>query len=324
MLADAGAEQHTTARCFGLFADQVDLAGEVTGEVRDVLRQAVRPERLRDRDHLLVRCVGTGHVATVGQYVQEDPRRGEPDGSLADRFGGEFGDPPQLGRRWCFADGAFAHDVRADRAVTDEAHHVDRRVEVVECVEVLAVALPRPRQPAEDRLCRDVLDALHHVREHLAIVGPTRCERDAAVAHQRGRDAVVARRGEQRIPADLRVEVAVDVDESRGDRLSGGIDLTDADLVDPSDRRDRDAGDPDVGGDGFAPGAVDDGAVADDDVVGHGNSSGVGGSEGSAVRRRPTGTSRTYALTGPGVAVGCRVRSGDRRWLRRRRGGSLR
>ena len=94
---------------------------------------------------------------------------------------------------------------------------------------------------------RDVLDRLHHLGEVLAVLGAHRRERHAAVAHHHRRHAVPARRREQRVPADLRVEMGVQVDEARRDQPVGRVDLASAAAVDLADRDDAVAADPDVG-----------------------------------------------------------------------------
>ena len=91
-------------------------------------------------------------------------------------------------------------------------------------VEVLAVRLPVPAQPGHDALGRDVLDRLHQPRQELAVLGLAGREGDAAVAHHDRGDAVPAGRGRQRVPADLRVEMSVDVDEAGRDQRALGVD----------------------------------------------------------------------------------------------------
>ena len=87
--------------------------------------------------------------------------------------------------------------------------------------EVVAVGGPVPGQAFEDGPARDVLDALHHLGEELALAGPDRGEGDPAVAEHGAGDAVPARRGGQRIPGELGVEVGVHVDEPGGDDPAG-------------------------------------------------------------------------------------------------------
>ena len=59
--------------------------------------------------------------------------------------------------------------------------------------------------------------------EPFVAVGPHRREADAAVAEDRGGDAVPARRREVRVPGGLPVEVGVDVDEAGGDHQPVGV-----------------------------------------------------------------------------------------------------
>jgi hypothetical protein len=91
---------------------------------------------------------------------------------------------------------------------------------------------------------------------------------DPAIAHHHCGDAVPARRGDRRIPADLRVIVSMPIDKPRSDDTFGGIDnalRAVGDLADFSDFPRRDG---DIGAPCRRPAAVDDGPVLDQQVVG--------------------------------------------------------
>ena len=121
------------------------------------------------------------------------------------------------GRRLVRVGAALAHHVRAQRRVDDVGADVDRVLAAVERVEVVGERLPVPRQALGERRAGDVLDALEHADQPVVLLGRRlgRGEPDAAVAHRDRGDAVEARRGEQRVPRGLAVEVGVDVDEAR-------------------------------------------------------------------------------------------------------------
>src|SRR3954452_6046291 len=57
------------------------------------------------------------------------------------------------------------------------------------------------------------------------VFGPARREADAAIAHDRGCDAVLGRGRDFLTPGDLAVVVGVNVDEARRHQLAAGIDL---------------------------------------------------------------------------------------------------
>ena len=109
----------------------------------------------------------------------------------------------------------------------------------------------------------NVLDGLHHAGEEFAVLLPARREGDPAVAEQRGGDAVPSDGRHLGVPADLRIEVRVQVDESRRDDVSLGIDFLGTALVHPTHGRDGVAVNGDVGFDRFVAGSVDYGAIPD-------------------------------------------------------------
>ena len=143
------------------------------------------------------------------------------------------------------------------------------RLPRVEGVQVLGEGLPVPRQPVDHHDAGNVLDAGHHVDQHVVVLGAARREADAAVAHHHGRHAVRRRRRHAVRPDGLAVVVGVQVDEAGRDQQAGRVDLPCRVAVDGADRGDDAVGDRDVADERLAAEAVDDGAVADDQVVGH-------------------------------------------------------
>jgi hypothetical protein len=122
-------------------------------------------------------------------------------------------------------------------------------------------------QARENRLLGDVLDGLHHAGEELAVARPARRERDAAVPEQGGGDAVPGGRPAGGIPADLGVELRVDVDEAGRDEVPLCVDLAPAARLDPTGGRDHAAVDREVPGHGLAPRPVHQLPASDHDVV---------------------------------------------------------
>ena len=109
----------------------------------------------------------------------------------------------------------------------------------------------------------------HHVDERVVILGPARCEADAAVAHHGGRHAV--RRGgcHAVTPDGLSVVVGVQVHEAGRDEPAGGVDLAVAVGVDGAHRGDQPAGYRDVPDVRIAAESVDDGAAPNDELICH-------------------------------------------------------
>ena len=162
---------------------------------------------------------------------------------------------------------AGAHHVAAQRAVRDLRGDVHHPRLAVDGVQVLGEGLPLPGDAGRHRRGGDVLDGVEQVQQPVALGGADRGEAHAAVAHDDGRDAVVAGGVEVRVPRDLGVHVGVDVDPAGGDELAGGVDLALAGAHVVADGGDAVAVDADVGGELGHAGAVEDAAVADGDLV---------------------------------------------------------
>ena len=231
---------------------------------------AAMAEDTTDREQFARVGVRAGHVATVGDLVQERPGCREPQRASTNRFVDERAHPADVvlpSRR--LVEAALAHGVDAHRTMSHHATDIDALVHAVDGFEVLAEGFPVPRQPGVDRFLRDVLYGLHHLRQIAAVLRLAGSERHAAVAcHHRGH-AVVARRRRNGVPGDLRIEVRVNVHETRRDGLAVGVDLVPCLPGDLPDRDDALAADADVGPSGGGSRSVDDSTVADDQVVTH-------------------------------------------------------
>ena len=197
------------------------------------------------------------HVSPVGQVVTEEARCGESDRTRSDRLGHHIGQLVLLLLRRLLFDRALAHHVEADGAVSHHTRHVDRRAQRLERVEVAAVVLPAPWKTVQDRVLGDVLDRLHHPGEQLPVAGLTGSEGHSAVSEQRRGHAVPGDGSQQRIPADLCIEVRVDIDEAGSNRVPRSIDLFPPGGADLSDRGDGVAIDGNVCSDGLVPRPVD-------------------------------------------------------------------
>ena len=162
---------------------------------------------------------------------------------------------------------AFAHDVRADGPVRHLRADVEGLGQGIEIVEVLGEGLPVPLHAGGESGAGDVLDALHEADKPLVAVGGGGGEADAAVPHHDGGDAVPAGGREQRVPGDLAVEVGVDVDEARGDNLPRCVDRLAALGLDAADGGYLAVVDGDVALEGSLSRPIDNGAVADNQIV---------------------------------------------------------
>ena len=96
----------------------------------------------------------------------------------------------------------------------------------VDTVEVLAEALPAPRDAGVERRAGNIFDGLHEFDEGGLGAATHRREADAAVPHHHGRDTVPAARSDLFVPAHLTVVVGVDVDKTRGEQVAIGVDDT--------------------------------------------------------------------------------------------------
>ena len=84
-----------------------------------------------------------------------------------------------------------------------------------------------------------------------------------------------ARRRRIGVPRELGVEVGVDVDEARRHERAVGVDGAAGGIIDRADRGDVFPVDRDVARETGAPGAVDDRAAANDEIVCHGRKLGA-------------------------------------------------
>ena len=164
-------------------------------------------------------------------------------------------------------DAALAHNIDAQRMMRHLRRDIDRARQAVEGVEVLRKTLPIPAEPLGEGGAGDVLDRLHQIDQAGAMLGPHRREADAAIAEQDRRDAMPRRRGQHRVPGRLAVVVGVDIDPARRDQQPVRVDHSPRRPGLAADRDDPVAVDRDIAGETRRPGAVEDRAARDDDVV---------------------------------------------------------
>ena len=186
------AEEHTVSTRDGLLANQFDLTFELARQVQDVLHEPTARALYRfcDGDEFFVFGVGSRDIASIGQTVADDARSRKADRAGCDRFGNDFGHPCDFGFAGLLVDAAFAHHVKANRAVAHHAANIDGRLHGFECVEVAAVTFPIPGQAIQNRVSRNVFNRFHHVGEGLGVARAYGSERDAAVTEKRRGDAM--------------------------------------------------------------------------------------------------------------------------------------
>src|SRR6185436_8222805 len=126
---------------------------------------------------------------------------------------------------------------------------------------------------------RNVLGALEIADDEVLVFLGAGSQGEAAVAHHDAGDAVIAGRGPERIPEDLRVHVRVAVDEARRDDVAFGVDHLARALTNTPDGGDAAVPHSDIGPIPRKPGSIDDRAVLDYQVVRHSRLSSVGVSD---------------------------------------------
>ncbi len=161
---------------------------------------------------------------------------------------------------------ALAQHIGAHGAMRDMGGDIDGAWEFLQRVEIFGEAFPFPGHAFGQRGAGNILDPFHQPDQPFVLVGARRREADPAIAHHHGGDPVPARGCHLLIPGRLTVVIGVDVDKAGGDEVACRIDLFGGVAGHRTDLRDQPACDGDVAGKAVVPGAIDDGAVANDQV----------------------------------------------------------
>ncbi len=150
-----------------------------------------------------------------------------------------------------------------------EKGEVEGRPALLGGVEKLGEGLPVPGDAAIEHLERNTLDIDEIAHRDFACLGLAGRDADAAIAHHHRSDAVPRGRADRRVPADLRVVMRVRVDKTGRDDAIGRIDDLRRAVADPADFGDFSVFNGDIGLAARRSGAIDHGAVLDQQVVGH-------------------------------------------------------
>jgi hypothetical protein len=208
-------------------------------------------------------------LVVVGEEVRRRERRRPAERARGHALAYERRHRGSFRRRRGALEGVGAHDVEPNRGMPDERRHVDAEPALLDGVQVLRIALPRPRDRRAERVERHALDEAEEPHDRVAVLRAARRQREAAVAHHDGRDAVPRRRSRVAIPEELAVVVRVEVDEARREGEPPGVDLARAALGVTSDGGDASRRHRDVAAERRTARTVDDLRVANDEV-GHG------------------------------------------------------
>src|SRR5262245_43361042 len=148
-------------------------------------------------------------------------------------------------RRRFALDGVLAHDVVTDRDMADEGGNVDAEASS-ENVEIFFGGSPLPLEAFLQHAATYRLDADEAFDHGLAILGLRRRKAQTTVADHDRSDTVKARRGSQRIPKQLSVEMRVRINKTRRQGQAIHIERSSCTAVHPSDLNDFSAYDGDV------------------------------------------------------------------------------
>src|SRR6516165_9778533 len=185
--------------------------------------------------------------------------------------------PERTASRASLAIASLSSGVEGSRRAPQLRPDVDVEIAFGEPLHVVRKAFPEPGDAGAQHRLGDVLDALHQLDQAQMVVRPAWREADAAIAHHRGRDAVL--RGWRHVltPGDLAVVMRVDVDKARRDQLAARVDFVAALARNLTDLADSSVPDRDIGLEQIAAASIGNGTAADHKVwtFAHGVSSRV-------------------------------------------------
>ena len=153
--------------------------------------------------------------------------------------------------------------------MADVCRVVDPLRRLVDRVEILREAVPGPLDPRLHRRGRNVFGPLQIAHHQQLVLLRTRRQGKTAVPHHHRRDAMPARARTEAVPEDLRVHMRMAVNKAGGDDMPVGFDHFIGGPADLADLGDAPLRNPDVGAIPRQAGAVNDRAIADNQIVLH-------------------------------------------------------
>jgi hypothetical protein len=139
----------------------------------------------------------------------------------------------------------------------------------LEAIPEIAETAPFESESLAERRRGHPLDPAQHASEPDNIIRLRRSQSESAVAGHHRRDAMPCRRRCDRIPVELHVIVGMDVDEARTNHEARRVVFALGAVVDAPDSRDATVLDRDVCGVSLETSAVDNTAIADNQIKTH-------------------------------------------------------
>ena len=215
----------------------------------------------------LLRGAQRGDIFTLQRLMTDRARRGDAKGAGTNRL---LDDLPHLGDITLVcglvADGALTHYIDANGGMRQQGAEVDVALAAFQRGQEFAEAFPLPLQAFGHDGPRDVFNALHQLNQLAAVFWSARGEADATIAHDGCGDAVPGGGSHPAVPSGLGVVMGMDVDEAGGHQLALRVDLFRATRRYLADFDNFATSDGDVGFVRCGAGAVDNGAIANDDA----------------------------------------------------------
>src|SRR5690606_38214148 len=162
---------------------------------------------------------------------------------------------------------AITHHIGADGGMRNLQADIERERRGFNRIHIFGEALPVPLDAFGKRGTRNVLNAFHEAKQPLALFRLAGRKADAAIAHDGRGDTVECRGLEIGVPGNLAVIMRMHIDEAGRHDLTLRIDLLAARGRNLADSGDGAPVNGNIRLDGFAAGAVINGAAPDYDVM---------------------------------------------------------
>ena len=152
--------------------------------------------------------------------------------------------------------------------MSDHGRDIHRPHSPIERVKVFREGLPIPGEAFGERGARDVFDRFHEFDELLVFARPRRRETHAAIPRHDGGHTVHRRRLQQFVPRSLAVVVSVVIHKAWCHDTSGRIDrFSGITHHDATNLHKPTGSDGDISNDAWGASAIDNGSIADHEVI---------------------------------------------------------